>query len=379
MKHWILMGQSLSDEPMEELGGRTPLEVAKTPNMDAFAKEARMGMVSFIPHAVEVSPAAAIMSVLGYDPAEFYTGLAPLEARALGIKADDRELVFRCDFVTVSEEEMIDPVAGLISTKESAILLKELKSLEGKGLKILEGSGYKNFLLVDEAKLVDEWDELECAEPSLIRNEKYIKHFPKGKNAEPLALFMKKSREILEFHEINRVRIDLKENPANMLWLWGQGKNPKIPDFYTRSGKRGAVSSETDFVNGVGASAGLAVVKELEQAIERYDFVLGYFPSHSAPNKAMDFKEKIKHIEDFDHWIAKALKTASATDKIKVLITSDCFATVSKPVRAHGQMPFMICGSGSADPGIEEFSEKNAAQSKLTFADGHELLKYFIA
>lgn len=377
MKFVALVCEGLSDEPLQDLSGRTPLEVAKKPNIDALAKKAKVGRASFVPASVGASGDVACLSLLGYNPAESYTGIAPLEVIARGIHLGEEDVAFRCDLVTVLDETLMDNRASVISPKEAKLLVEELnKKLSDKKTKFYPGAGYKNLLVVSDAELAESLDELECASPRSILGKKYTDNLPKGRHATVIIHLMTKSKEILETHEINRVRIDLGENPANMIWPWGQGKKPRLGLFKERTGLNGALVSEASFMKGLGKCAEIAVAKDLNSALSGHDFVLVYKESVSDIYRFQDLKTKIKLIEQFDALVGEAVNALKGQEH-RLLITADYVSPLNKVMPLHGHVPFMLCGSGVEADEQFSFNEKIASQSKLVFEDGHKLLEYW--
>ncbi len=372
MKHLMLICEGMAGEPIAELDDRTLLEAAKTPFMDLLAKKGRVGQAAFVPRALAASPEVACMSLLGYDPREFYTGIAPLEAMAIGISQNDHEVAFRCDLVTVSEESLVDTSASFISPTESQLLIKELnEKLSAPGVRFYPGSGYKNILILNDAELADALDELECRSPRSFIGQKFSKHLPKGRGAEILTGLMDKSKDILEHHEINRVRIDLKENPANMIWPWGQGKRPKMPSFKDRFGLDAAVVSETNFVHGLGKAVGAKTAKNIEEALKGKDFVFFYKGAQNEAPHENTLKSKIRLIEEFDaQCIGPAVKTLEHFSEYRLCVGTD--------YADSRLVPFLFEGRGVEAQGTESFSEKEALKHKVIFEEGHQLMGHFL-
>lgn len=377
MKYVVFVCEGMADEPLDDLNGRTPLEVAKKPNIDALAKKSKMGRVLFVPPTIHSSSDVGCMAILGYDPKNFYTGIAPLEAVARGIDLKDDDVVFRCDLVTVSDDTLVDNRASVISPREAKLLVEELnKKLSDKKIKFYPGDGYKNLLVISDPDISDHLDELECASPRTFLSKKYTDHLPKGVNAPVVIHLMTKSREILENHEINRVRIDLKENPANMIWPWGQGKRPRLPMFKDRLQVSGAIVSDASFMKGLAKSTGLDVAKSFDSAISEHDFALVYKESISDIYRYHDVKTKIKLIEEFDVLIGEMIKKIK-TDA-RILVTSDYPSPLRKVMPAQGQVPFLISGSGVEADEYFSFNEKVASQSKIIYEDGYKLIEYLL-
>ena len=219
MTYVILVCEGMADEPIEELMGRTPLEVAKTPHMDLLVKTGSLAQGSFNPGTLRPSGDVSAMSILGFDPQEFYTGIAPLEASAMQIQQTDQAIAFRCNLVTVLDQGLVDAYSGNISSTEAGILIDSLnKKLSNNRIRFYAGEGFRNLLMVNDAELSESLDELDCAPPQTVIGQQVLKNLPKGQGASAIIDLINASKEILENHEINKVRIDLHENPANMIW-----------------------------------------------------------------------------------------------------------------------------------------------------------------
>lgn len=364
-----MIGEGLADEPLEDLSGRTPLEAAKIPAMNALAKKGMVGRAGLVPLGLPLGSEVACLSALGLDPKRHYTGIAPLDAAAFGIAQTDAQIAFRCDFVTVADETLVDTTAGKISREESRLLVEELNRRLGRpGVTIHAGDGYKNILIVNDAELAAELQDVECAPPSGLTGEKYSRHLPRGKGAELLAEWMAKSTEILENHEINRVRIDLKENPANRVWLWGQGRKPKLPRLQVRAGG-GCVVAEATFAAGLGTLLGMERAEDLKAAAEK-DFLFIYKEASADGRPVRELKDKIRWVEEFDALVGSAMKALKTTGPFRVLVTSDF-------PRDYGHVPFLISGEGiPADASAGPFNEKTASQSTHCFDEGYRLMDF---
>lgn len=379
MKYLALIAEGLADDPVAELDGRTPLEIAKTPHLTALAKKGAVAGATFAPQSDLPTPDVACLSILGFDPREFYTGLAPLEALALGIAQNDREIAFRCDLVTAADDTLMDPSAGSISGKESSLLIEELnRKFAGSRFKLYNGRGYKNILIVNDPELADDLSELDCMPPARFIGQKISKHLPKGRGEQVLSDLIDQSKAVLENNEINRVRIDLGENPANLLWPWGQGRCPKLPGFSQRFGKKGAVLSDVLFMKGLAKAAGLGVVDSVEAGLENYDFLFVYFPAASA-KAGKDLKMKIRHIEEFDSAVVgPALKKAAEAGAHRILVGTDNPESLARKSAIHGQVPMLLAGDGVQGEANAGFNEKSASQSRLSFGEGFKLMEYFL-
>ena len=378
MKTALLICEGMADEPVEELGARTPLEVAKTPNMDLLTKQGSLARGSFVPGMLRPSGDVAAMSILGFDPQEFYTGIAPLEAIAMRIPQTDRTIVFRCDLVSVLDEMLIDTVSGNISPVESRILINALnEKLSDDRIRFYPGKGFRNVLMVNDAELSEGLDELDCVPPRTVVRQKVLKNLPKGQAASAIIDLAKASREILENHEINKVRIDLGENPANGIWRWGQGKKPKLPTFKQRTNLEGCAVSSAVFIQGLAEALGFEKAESVEAAFEKKDFIFAYHALDEGRPK-MDLMSKIKFIEEFDALVVgPALKITRGLEH-RICVSADTLLPVSSQISAHGPVPILFEGSGIELDGATVFNEKSALESKRIFHEGHKLMEFLL-
>ena len=378
MKNVILVCQGMADEELEALSGRTPLEVAKTPNCDALAKKGRLARASFVPNALPAGADVAAMSILGFDPQAFYTGLAPLEAIAMGLEQTDRAIAFRCNLVSVLDEGLIDAYSGNISATESTILIKALnEKLSNDRIRFYSGKGFRNILIVNDAELCNDLDDLECAPPEAVVGKKIVKYLPKGQGAQSIHDLMKSAKEILWNHEINKVRIDLQENPANWIWLWGQGKKPKIPAFKQCYGLEGSIMA-SGFValQGLGKALQLETAQSLESSIEKNDFI---FIFHSmVEGQKMELTSKIKAIEEFDSGVVGPVVKKLKNVEHRICVTTDAVFQISKRTVVHGTVPVLFEGQGIQSTGALLFNEKAASDSKQIFNKGHKMAAYLL-
>ncbi len=399
MKYAILVGDGMSDYPISELGNKTPLEVAKIPNMNEMVSCGMIGLVKTIPRGLTPASDVANLSILGYDPKAYYTGRGPLEAANIGVELAEDEVAFRCNLVTINNDTMADYSAGHISDKESSILMEHLNTKLGSGsLKFYHGKSYRN-LLVIKTKSVDELKDLvktSCHPPHDIASQDIVKNMPKGGGAEILNKLMASSRAILEKDEINKVRIDLGENPANMIWLWGQGTNPNMPTFKGMFGIEGAVISAVDLVNGIGKIAGLELVAvpgatgyydtnyqgKGEYAVEvlkRKDFVFVHVEAPDEAGHNGDLRSKITAIENFDKFVVGAVwNFLKDTEDFRMMVLSDHATPVSVRTHVSDPAPFVMAGKDIAYNGFDIFSEPNAALSKVKFRSGAALTEKLI-
>jgi 2,3-bisphosphoglycerate-independent phosphoglycerate mutase len=394
MKYAILVGDGMSDYPLTELNNKTPLEVAKIPNINEMVKKGMIGLVKTVPRGMKPASDIANLSILGYDPKAYYTGRGPLEAANIGVELGENEVAFRCNLVTVNNDIMADYSAGHISDKEAEAIIECLnEKLGSESLKFYHGKSYRN-LLVIKAKSAHDVDDLiktSCTPPHDIASQNISKSLPKGSSAAVLNRLMEESRAVLEKHEINKVRLDLHENPANMIWLWGQGTNPNMPTFKGIFGIEGAVISAVDLVNGIGKIAGLEVVTVpgatgyydtnyqgkgdyAVKVLKRKDFVFVHVEAPDEAGHNGDLRAKITAIENFDKFVVGAVwDFLKNTEDFRMLVLSDHATPVAVRTHVSDPAPFVMAGTNVAHNGFDIFSEANAALSKLKFRSGAAL------
>jgi 2,3-bisphosphoglycerate-independent phosphoglycerate mutase len=381
------------------MGNKTPLDVAKIPNMDEMAKQGMVGLVRTVPRGMKPASDIANLSILGYDPKAYYTGRGPLEAANIGVELGEDEVAFRCNLVTVNNDIMADYSAGHISDKEAESLIGQLnEKLGSPNIKFYHGKSYRH-LLVIKTRSVDELNDLikaSCTPPHDIASQNISKYLPKGNGAGLLNRLMAESRDILEKQEINKVRVDLRENPANMIWLWGQGTNPNMPTFNGMFGLDGAVISAVDLVNGIGKISGLELINvpgatgyydtnyqgKGEYAVEllkRKDFIFVHVEAPDEAGHNGDLRAKITAIENFDKFVVGAVwNFLKTTGDFRVMVLSDHATPVALKTHVSDPAPFVMAGKNVMHNGFDVFSEANAAASKIKFKSGAALTENFI-
>ncbi len=377
MRSFALFCGGMAARPSEILSGRTPLEVAKTPFIDSLVKKGKIGSVNFVPRSLPASRDVACMAMLGYDPEVHYTGLAPLEAAALNIPQDDREVAFCFDFITVSEDAFVD-VTRRLSAKESEILVSDLNSkLQDPAAQFFAGRSHEGILIFKDSGISDELDELECVPPANAPGQKVSKILPRGKHAPRVKELMDKAKKILEDHEINRVRIDLKENPASMVWPWGQGKKPKLPGFESQFGVKGVAVSDVDFVRGLALNCGLSLAPSLSAALEKEsEFIFVYLPAVASE---LDLMAKIRRIEEFDaQVVGPVCRAAEKEGTSRILIGTDLLGSEGDGLPMAGDVPFLIQGEGADAEPVDRFCENAAHHKRFAFDDGYKLMGHFL-
>ncbi len=396
MKYIVLVCDGMADYPIKEIGERTPLEVARTPNMDFIAKHGRLGRVKTIPNGFTPGSDVAQITIFGYDPKKYYTGRGPLEAANLGVKLEEDDIAFRCNLITASGDTLKDYSAGHINSKEAGIIIKFLDQALGTNkIKFYPGISYRHLMVVKRGA-EEHLQKALCRPPHDISNQSISRNFPKGDGADILINLMNESRKILEKHEINLVRLDLKENPANMIWLWGQGKRPTFVKFNEKYGIKGSVISAVDLIKGLGKLLGLEVVnvagatgyydtnyegkaQAALKALKKNDFVFVHLEAADEASHNGDLREKITAIERFDQLIlGKILDEFRHKSNFRIMVLPDHATPISLKTHVADPVPFGIFGQNIIARGFLNYSEKEAEKSDLCFNKGYELMDYFI-
>ena len=394
MKYCIIIPDGAADEPVKELGGKTPIEAASTPNMDAIAIEGRQGIVRTIPEGFESGSDVAIMTLLGYAPKQYHTGRAPLEAAAQHIPLSKTDWVFRCNLVTVVDGIMKDHSAGGIGDAEAQRLIKDLaRKLNLPGFEFYTGVSYRNLLVYRGS---DHFDLL-TKPPHEIPDEPIAKYLPKGEGSDILRHIMEESRELFADHEINETRRETGLNPASQVWLWGQGHAPDMPKFKDRFNvNTGCMITGVDLLRGLAVLLGWDV-KEVEgmtsfhdtnyagqgQAtcamLDKYDLVLSHVEAPDEASHQADWKTKVASIEAIDRYIVgPVLEKLKTFPEWRILVLPDHPTNIA--TRKHGYAPtiFEMAGTRVRSVLKAPYSEKNAAKSDLKIEQGHELMEYFL-
>ncbi len=394
MKYVVLVGDGMGDWPVRDLEGRTPLEVARTPNMDFIARNGRVGTAQLIPGKMPPGSDVANLAVFGYNPEHYYPGRAPLEAANMGIKLENDEVAFRCNLVTCEDEVMVDYSAGHITSREAEMLIKVLnEELSSKECRFYPGVSYRHLLVIKDPGLV----RVKCTPPHDISGKKITGSLPKGKGSERLIKLMRDSQSILAGQEINRVRIDLKENPANMIWLWGQGQSRPLPRFREKYGVDGSVISAVDLINGIGRTIGLDVIKvpgatgyydtdyaaKARYAIDSLkekDFVFVHVEAPDEAGHNGHLKEKINAIQNLDALVVgKFLDHFKRYRNFRIMILPDHLTPVEKKTHVSDPVPWMMMGGGIAPHPTERFTEAAAKAAENHVAEGYRLMEAFFA
>lgn len=398
MKYVIVLGDGMADRPLEELQGMTPLEYAKTPNMDKLAAEGEIGMVHTIPDGMSPGSDTANLSVLGYDPKIYYSGRSPLEALSIGVDMKPTDVSLRCNIVTLSEEEenyedkkILDHSSGEISTEDAAVLLDAVrKELETDSYKFYVGTSYRHLLIWDQGKI------LELTPPHDVLGQTIGQYLPSD---DMLSVMMKKSYDILKGHPINIERKKQGLNPANSCWFWGAGTRPALSSFQEKTGLKGAMVSAVDLLKGIavgasmknifveGANGGLhtnyegkakAAVDILTK--ENYDFVYVHVEAPDEMGHQGSVEKKVKAIEFLDERVIAPIKAGleQSGEEFRMLVMPDHPTPISIRTHTGDDVPYLLYDSRKTQSQTWKYNEREAAQSGNRIAKGCEMINYLI-
>lgn len=400
MKYLILLGDGMADWPLPEYDNRTPIEIAKTPAMDAVVTRGLTGQFCPIPEGLPPGSDIGNLSLFGYNPRAAFRGRAPIEAANQGIQLADNQVAYRCNLVNVQDGRMKDFTAGHIATEEAAEIIPVLNETLGREFPVRfhTGVSYRHLAIVDasEAATLDQMVRMECEPPHNITDQEVAPWLPRGDGAAMIHAMMARSREILPDLAVNKRRAADGKPPANSIWLWGQGKAPEMESYASRFGITGAVISAVDLVKGIGVCAGLDVinvpgatgwidtnyegkVQAGLKALDDHDFVYIHLeaPDETAHQGRADLK--IQAIEDFDaRIVAPCLAYLDSHPDLRILVAPDHFTTIQTKTHAGGPVPFALCGAGVRPDTNTVYSERAAAASGVLIEEGYTLVERLI-
>ena len=394
MKYAIIIPDGAADEPLEELGGKTPLEAAHTPFMDRVSIEGRQGTVRTIPPGFESGSDVAILCLLGYDPRVYHTGRAPLEAAAQKIPLTPTDWVFRCNLVTVSDGVMKDHSAGGITDAEAARLIGDLaNATKTEGFEFHTGVSYRNLLVYRGRQDF----EVVTKPPHEIPEEPIAKYLPRGKGSEILRAIMEDSQRIYAHHEINELRKQTGCNPATQVWLWGQGHAPNMPKFNERFGiKSGCMITGVDLLRGIAALIGWDIHnvegmtsfhdtdyarqgQETARMLDKYDLVVSHIEAPDEASHQADYQTKVAAIEHIDHHIVgPVLEKLKTFPQWRLLVLPDHPTNIATRKHGYAPTPFAMAGTGITGVVQLPYNERNAAAGGMSITEGHELMEFFL-
>jgi 2,3-bisphosphoglycerate-independent phosphoglycerate mutase len=399
MKYVILLGDGMADEPLEALDGKTPLEHARTPHMDALARKGRTGLVQTVPEGFPPGSDVANLSIFGYDPAVCYSGRSPLEAASMGVELAEEDVAFRLNLVYLvahyGKLYMADFSAGHITTPEAERLIDSLQQELGDDeFFFAPGVSYRHLLVWKGGK-----DRLTLTPPHDLTGQSIENHLPSGDGADRLIHLMTSAQLLLKNHPVNLERKNQDLPEANSIWLWGQGRSPRMDSFWEKYGLSGAVISAVDLIKGIGINAGLDVIEvpgatgyldtnyrgKAEAALEALksrDFVYLHVEAPDEAAHAGNLDDKIRAIETFDEQVVgTVVEGLSARGDFRVLVLPDHPTPVRKMTHTREPVPFALYRSQDepAAPGaVSGFCEKSAAATGIFVGAGHDLMSLLV-
>lgn len=399
MKYIVILGDGMSDYPVPELGNKTPLQVAKKPNIDRLAQYGQLGLVKTVPETLPPGSDVANLSVLGYEPEKYYTGRSPLEAASIGIDLRDTDVTFRTNLVTLSEAEryedrvMVDYSSDEISTEEAHQLLDTIQAHFNNELyTYYKGISYRHCLLWEKGSL-----DLDLTPPHDILGKRVADYLPSGKDGLPLLKMMKESQRLLENHPVNLKRKEKGLRPANSIWIWGEGKKPALDPFKNKYGLSGAVISAVDLIKGLGILAGMDSIDvkgatgnidtnylgkaqaALDALSQGKDFVFVHIEAPDECGHRYEIDNKVKSIELIDELVvASLIKGLEVYEDYKILVLPDHPTPLSLRTHTRDPVPYILYQKSRAKKGSSmTYNEKNAQDAGIFIGSGPDLMAKF--
>ncbi len=397
MKYLILVCDGMADYPIDELGGLTPMEKADKPFMDKLAKVSVCGTVSNVPEGMVPESDTANIAIMSYDPKIYSKGRSPLEAVSMGLHMNDNDTAYRCNLVTLSEEDcdyddrtIIDHSADEITTAEADVLIKALEEHFGRdGMHFYTGVSYRHCMILENG--IEKYDFMR---PHDILTQRIGEYMPKDKDGEMFYKIMRKSYDILENHPINVKRRERGLKPANSAWFWSPGRKPALPNFKEKWGLDATVISAVDLIKGIGLCAGMESIDvegatgnvhtnytgKANAAIDAYkrgkDLVYIHVEAPDECGHRAELDNKIISVEKIDKLILEPVYNhlKSSGDDFTILILPDHPTPICRRTHTMEPVPFVLYSSDKASAGIDMYSEKNCAATGNYIADGYTLL-----
>jgi 2,3-bisphosphoglycerate-independent phosphoglycerate mutase len=397
VKYIVLQGDGMADYPLEVLGGKTPLEAARTPNMDWLAKSGVFGLAHVIPDGFPPGSDVGNMSIMGYDPAVYHTGRSPLEAASMGVALGPNDIAFRCNLVSLSgsgsDTSMADFTAGHISTAEAKEIIEDLeRKLGGDGIEFFPGVSYRHLMVWRDGK-----EKMTTTPPHDITGQKIAAFLPTGEGADRLLQLMEASRAVLAEHRVNQQRAADGHARATSIWLWGQGRAPQLPRLTERFGIKGGVISAVDIIHGLGVYAGLeridvpGITGFLDtnykgkgeygvRSLEKNDFVFIHVEATDEAGHMGDVKAKIQALEDFDEKVVgTVLQGMAQRSDWRVLLMPDHPTAIALKTHVAEPVPFVLYSpTEPRDNGKVGYNEKDAATTGIVAKEAFRLMEALI-
>lgn len=402
MKYLIILGDGMADWKIPALSGKTCLEAAKTPTLDKLAPLSEIGLCKTVSEGFKPGSDVANMSVLGFNPVDYYTGRSPLEAVSMGIKLNPTDVTLRCNLVTLSDDEpyenktMLDYSAGEISTEEAGELISFLKQrFDSETLTFYAGIQYRHCLVVKDGETGSV-----LTPPHDISDKPVTGHMPAGVNSDIYGGLMKKSYELLKDHPVNLKRVKEGKKPANSIWLWGEGTKPALENFEKLRGLKGGIISAVDLVNGIGMLADMKLI-EVDGATGNYetnfsgkaqaacdellgglDFVYIHMEAPDECGHHGDYKHKVYSIEQIDEKVVKKVleRLESAGEEFAILVCPDHPTPCEIKTHISDPIPYLLYTNvKDLGNGAVRYTEDEAAKTKTYIPDGYKLIERLLS
>lgn len=382
MKYLVLLLDGMADYPVSKLGNKTPMEVAKKPNIDALAQKSEVGLCRTVAQGLKPGSDVANLSVLGYDPKVCYTGRSPLEAASIGIDLKESDVAMRCNLVTLSDEEdyskktMVDYCADDISTEEAAEIIAYIEKELGNAIyKFYSGVSYRHCLVIENGTT----DLGTMTPPHDISGKVIGDYLSKSENAKPLIELMEKSYDLLKNHPVNLKRIARGKRPANSIWLWGEGRKPSLEDFKKKNNVSGAIVSAVDLLRGIGKCANMKVPEisgvtgyidsdftaKKNAAIKLFeegcDLVYIHMEAPDECGHRGEVENKVRSIEMIDEKVVGPMREYLKNTSHAVLIMPDHPTPLSLKTHVSDPVPYVLYNSEKEIVGVSSVNEKTAA------------------
>jgi 2,3-bisphosphoglycerate-independent phosphoglycerate mutase len=398
MKYAIIIPDGCADEPQEVLGGKTPLEAARLPAMDAVAAAGVVGRSSNVPASLPAGSDVANLSLMGYNPLEHFTGRAPLEAAAQGIELGPDDWAVRCNLVTIEDQLMRDFTAGHISSEEAAALLQTLQEkLGSERLQFYPGVSYRNLLVYRGAGEPAPFSiDTRTTPPHDLTDKSVQDDYPRGPGSDLLNQLMADSVDLFADHPINATRRREGKLPATNIWLWGLGSTPQLAPFAQRYGKRGAMITAVDLLRGLAKLLGwrridvpgatgyvdtdyAAKGRYAVEALKDVDLVCVHVEATDEASHEGNADLKVKALEEIDrHIVGPVYEALKGYGQFRILVSPDHPTPLRTKTHSHGYVPWAMAGTGIEPDGLSHYDDPTAAQSPLVFEEGWKLMAHFL-
>lgn len=401
MKYIVILGDGMADYDIDEFDGKTVLDTANKPNMDYMSEHGELGMVKTVQDGMKPGSDVANLSVMGYDSRKYYSGRSPLEAASIGVPLRDNDVTFRCNIVTLSDEEnyedktMLDYSSGEITTEEARELISAVaKELDTDLIKFYSGVSYRHLMVWEGGSL-----NVSLTPPHDISDRKIKDYLPKGEGADKILEMMKKSEKILKEHPVNKARKAAGKNPATSIWIWGEGSKPMLDSFEGKFGVKGSVISAVDLIKGIAKCAGMNSIDvegstgtystnfkgKAEAALKSilddgYDFVYIHMEAPDECGHQGDAAHKKLSVELIDREVIARMRSRLEAEGVdyRMLILPDHPTPIKLKTHVSDPVPYVIYDSTKPEGSGLAYNEANGKQTGVYIEEGYTLMEHFL-